>query len=130
MSESDFQTIPLGTTNVKGEFEDIPIRCLDCAQEFIWSVGEQAFYHDKQLLNPPKRCRKCKKEKIRRLEAVGRARMTGQPHKIEVRAACAKCETVTTVPFYPSQGRPVYCRSCYVEMNSVSENGSRDGGVG
>jgi CxxC-x17-CxxC domain-containing protein len=28
---------------------------------------------------------------------------------------------VTTIPFYPSQGRPVYCRACFLEM-SASQN--------
>jgi CxxC-x17-CxxC domain-containing protein len=30
---------------------------------------------------------------------------------------CARCGSSTTVPFFPSQGRPVYCRSCFLEMN-------------
>jgi CxxC-x17-CxxC domain-containing protein len=33
-----------------------------------------------------------------------------------MRVTCAKCECVTTVPFYPSQGRPVYCHTCYSEI--------------
>jgi CxxC-x17-CxxC domain-containing protein len=27
---------------------------------------------------------------------------------------CAQCGQQTTVPFYPSQGRPVFCRSCFL----------------
>lgn len=99
------------------EFEDASIRCIDCSQEFIWTAGEQTFFRDKQLQNPPKRCKDCKKAKNRRLEAIELARTTGKRHHIEVRAECAKCSAVTTVPFYPCQGRPVYCRSCYIEMN-------------
>jgi CxxC-x17-CxxC domain-containing protein len=29
------------------------------------------------------------------------------------------------VPFYPSQGRPVYCRSCFLEMNPHILNGGQ-----
>ena len=99
------------------EFEDASIHCIDCSQTFIWTAGEQIFFRDKQLQNPPKRCKDCKKAKNRRLEAIELARTTGKRHRIEVRAECARCSTVTTVPFYPCQGRPVYCRSCFVEMN-------------
>ncbi|MHC4609618.1 MAG: CxxC-x17-CxxC domain-containing protein, partial [Planctomycetota bacterium] len=28
-------------------------------------------------------------------------------------AVCAECGVSTTVPFKPTQGRPVYCRDCY-----------------
>jgi CxxC-x17-CxxC domain-containing protein len=34
--------------------------------------------------------------------------------RIEVSVQCAQCGQQTTVPFYPSQGRPVYCRSCFL----------------
>ncbi|MGE3465525.1 MAG: zinc-ribbon domain containing protein [Pyrinomonadaceae bacterium] len=104
-------------------FEDQPITCIDCAQTFIWSAGEQAFFLSKDLHNPPKRCKECKKAKNRRLEAIEASRLTGRRHKIEVRAQCALCSVVTTVPFYPCQGRPVYCRECFAEM----KNGKADG---
>jgi len=29
-------------------------------------------------------------------------------------AVCATCGKETTVPFQPSENRPVYCRECYV----------------
>src|SRR5258706_5499522 len=109
------------------EFKDAAIMCIDCSQEFIWTAGEQAFFRDKQLQNPPKRCKECKKAKNRRLEAIETALITGKRHRIEVRADCARCETSTTVPFYPCQGRPVYCRTCYLELNAERANGA--GGV-
>lgn len=104
------------------EFRDLGILCIDCAQEFIWTAGEQTFFRDKQLQNPPKRCKECKKAKNRRLEAIEIARITGKRQKIEVRAECARCSVVTTVPFYPCQGRPVYCRDCFGEMGNGSAN--------
>lgn len=104
--------------------EDTSIRCIDCATEFIWTAGEQAFYRDKDLLNPPKRCKDCKKAKIRRIEAVELSRITGKRHRIEVKAECARCSEKTTVPFYPSQGRPVFCRACFDVMNPKPTNGT------
>lgn len=93
--------------------EDKAIKCIDCSQDFIWTAGEQTFFRDKQLQNPPKRCKECKKAKNQRLEAIELARTTGKRQRIEVRAECARCSLVTTVPFYPCQGRPVYCRDCF-----------------
>jgi len=108
------------------DFADTAIQCIDCAQGFIWTAGEQSFFRDKQLQNPPKRCKECKKAKNRRLEAIELAKTTGKRQRIEVRAECARCALVTTVPFYPCQGRPVYCRDCFASANvdlTTSGNG-------
>ena len=106
------------------DLEDTLITCIDCAQSFIWTAGEQAFFRDKQLQNPPKRCKECKKAKNRRLEAIELSKITGKRHRIEVKAECARCKQTTTVPFYPCQGRPVYCRTCFQEMNSEASPGN------
>jgi CxxC-x17-CxxC domain-containing protein len=99
------------------EFEDKNILCIDCGKDFVWTVGEQKFYHDKGLLNPPKRCKECKQAKNERISSIAAAKAAGIKQKIEVAVHCARCKGYTTVPFYPSQGRPVYCRSCFLEMN-------------
>src|SRR5258708_27723442 len=130
MSDSDFEDIretAIKTGEITREFEDAAIVCIDCTQEFIWTAGEQAFFRDKLLQNPPKRCKECKKAKNRRLEAIEAARITGKRHRIEVRADCARCSTTTTVPFYPCQGRPVYCRTCFLEMSVETTNGAKSG---
>ncbi len=99
------------------ELEDRIITCIDCGADFVWTVGEQVFYRDKNLQNPPKRCKECKQAKNERLAAITNAQNSGIKQKIEVAVHCAKCGAYTTVPFYPSQGRPVYCRSCFLQMN-------------
>jgi CxxC-x17-CxxC domain-containing protein len=99
------------------ELADQVILCIDCSAEFIWSVGEQTFFRDKHLENPPKRCRDCKKAKNERLAAVTHAQNSGVKQRVEVIVDCAQCGESTTVPFYPSQGRPVFCRSCYLRLN-------------
>jgi CxxC-x17-CxxC domain-containing protein len=99
------------------EFDDSMIVCIDCGEEFVWSGGEQLFFRDKGLQNPPKRCKACKQKKNERLAAIANAQSSGIKQKIEVIVNCARCSEQTTVPFYPSQGRPVYCRSCFLAMN-------------
>jgi len=97
------------------ELEDKPLSCIDCGQTFVWSAGAQAFFRDKELSNPPKRCKGCKVAKNERLAAIELAHEKGIRQKISVKAVCASCGEQTTIPFYPSQGRPVYCRTCFVK---------------
>src|SRR5215204_2800228 len=96
------------------EFQDRPIRCVDCGEDFNWTAGEQLFFHDKGLKNEPKRCKPCKQAKNERLAAIAAAQSSGVRQRIEVSVSCAQCGQQTTVPFYPSQGRPVFCRSCFL----------------
>lgn len=107
----------------ENEFSDRQILCGDCNCTFVWTAGEQAFFRDKNLQNPPKRCKECKQAKNERLAAIAAAQASGVRQRIEVAVACAKCGETTTVPFYPSQGRPVYCRSCFLELNPAILNG-------
>ncbi|HMJ09439.1 MAG TPA: zinc-ribbon domain containing protein [Pyrinomonadaceae bacterium] len=108
------------------DLEDKTILCIDCGHNFIWSSGEQAFFRDKQLQNPPKRCKECKQAKNERLAAIAAAQASGVRQRIEVSVNCARCGESTTVPFYPSQGRPVYCRSCFLDLNPSVLNGNGD----
>ncbi|SRR6266480_211421 len=96
------------------EFDDRSIKCVDCGENFIWTAGEQVFFHDKGLKNEPKRCKGCKQAKNERLAAIAAAQSSGVRQRIEVSVQCAQCGQQTTVPFYPSQGRPVYCRACFL----------------
>ncbi len=101
------------------EFQDRTIQCVDCGEDFIWTAGEQVFFHDKGLKNEPKRCKPCKQAKNERLAAIAAAQAAGVRQRIEASVSCAQCGQQTTVPFYPSQGRPVFCRSCFL----ASRNG-------
>ncbi len=113
-NEIDNASVRLRTED---EFEDKPILCGDCSRSFVWTVGEQVFFREKKLQNPPKRCKECKQAKNERIASISAAQASGVKQRIEVAVHCAKCGSYTTVPFYPSQGRPVYCRSCFLEMN-------------
>jgi DNA-directed RNA polymerase subunit RPC12/RpoP len=44
------------------ELEDRLLHCIDCGQDFIFSVGEQRYYHSKSL-SQPKRCPKCRRKR-------------------------------------------------------------------
>ncbi len=95
------------------------IKCVDCGEDFVWTAGEQTFFHDKGLQNEPKRCKPCKQAKNERLAAIAAAQASGVRQRIEVSVNCAQCGQQTTVPFYPSQGRPVFCRSCFLASRST-----------
>ena len=98
----------------EADFQDRLIHCIDCHEDFVWTAGEQVFFRDKGLVNPPKRCKPCKQAKNERIAAVIAAQTSGVRQKVEVVVECAQCGQHTTVPFYPSQGRPVYCRACFL----------------
>ncbi|MGA2252148.1 zinc-ribbon domain containing protein [Terracidiphilus sp.] len=85
------------------EYTDRVLKCVDCEEEFVFTAGEQIFFHDKQFQNDPKCCKPCKSK---RSNGSGRVRS-------ETRTSCSQCGTETTVPFRPTQGRPVLCRSCF-----------------
>lgn len=132
MSDNGFQNNSKGVSEKsiteEAEFHDTNITCIDCNADFIWTSGEQVFFRDKNLKNPPKRCRECKNAKNERIAAIAASQTSGIRQKIEVSVNCATCASPTTVPFYPSQGRPVYCRSCFISMNpSIVSDSFRSG---
>jgi hypothetical protein len=42
------------------DFVDKELKCIDCGSEFVFTAGEQFFFHTKQFQNIPKHCKKCK----------------------------------------------------------------------
>ncbi len=117
MSASRTQQIAIEESS---DFQDRSITCVDCNESFIWTAGEQVFFHDKGLKNEPKRCKPCKQAKNDRLAAISAAQVSGVKQRIEVTVKCAQCGEQTTVPFFPSQGRPVYCRSCFLASRTMT----------
>ena len=57
------------------QFQDRTLKCIDCGGEFIFTAGEQLFFHDKQFRNEPKRCKPCK---AKRLATIGAPQRQGQ----------------------------------------------------
>ena len=93
------------------EFQDKTLNCVDCGTEFLWTAGEQLFFADKNFKNEPKRCKECKAKRASR-PAPGAA-VTRE--RVETTTNCSACGKETTVPFRPTQGRPVFCRECFQE---------------
>jgi len=99
------------------DFTDRILKCVDCGNEFVFTAGEQLFFHDKQFRNDPKRCKQCKAKR-----AAG-----GASARTETRTVCSECGAETTVPFKPTQGRPVLCRECFQKKRSAPTSGPAAG---
>ena len=98
------------------EFQDKVLKCVDCGADFIFTSGEQLFFHDKQFRNEPKRCKTCK---AKRLAVVGAPPRQGHT-RVETHAVCSQCGKETTVPFRPTQGRPILCRECFRDKRQAA----------
>jgi CxxC-x17-CxxC domain-containing protein len=95
------------------EYRDKVLKCVDCGAEFVFTAGEQIFYADKGFKNEPKRCKPCKSKRNQSLSGQGYPR-------VETTTVCSQCGKETTVPFKPTQGRPVYCRECFQQRRAAS----------
>jgi CxxC-x17-CxxC domain-containing protein len=94
--------------------EDKTIKCVDCGEDFLFTVGEQEFYRDHGLTHAPTRCRSCRDaRKSQRGSGERSAGAGGSSGRETYTAVCAECGTETQVPFAPTGERPVYCRSCF-----------------
>jgi CxxC-x17-CxxC domain-containing protein len=93
-------------------FEDKSLDCTECSIKFVFSAGEQEFFHTRNLGNVPKRCPNCRL--TLRYARAGR----DVAHFSEVN--CADCEKPTRVPFRPKGYKPVYCNDCLARRKSAS----------
>ena len=91
-------------------YQDRALTCRDCAEEFTFSAGEQAFYVSKGLTNDPQRCPSCR-------AAAKRARSNEGPREFHA-AVCGACGGQAVVPFAPRNDRPVYCSSCFDKVRA------------
>jgi CxxC-x17-CxxC domain-containing protein len=96
------------------QFVDRILTCSDCQGEFVFTAGEQLFFYDKQFKNDPKRCKPCKSRRSGlSVAASGAGPAAAGLSRTETRTECSECGIQTTVPFKPTQGRPVLCRQCF-----------------
>jgi CxxC-x17-CxxC domain-containing protein len=93
------------------EFSDRVLKCIECGAEFIFTAGEQVFFHDKQFKNDPRHCKQCKAKRTK----------GGSKVRPETRTICSQCGVETTVPFRPTQGRPVLCRVCFKQQKTPAQ---------
>jgi len=55
----------IAAARTSAEFIDRVLKCADCGAEFVFTAGEQLFFHDKQFKSDPKRCKPCRAKLIR-----------------------------------------------------------------
>jgi CxxC-x17-CxxC domain-containing protein len=104
------------------EFVDRLLTCVDCGGEFIFTAGEQLFFLDKNFKNDPKRCKPCKSRRAAGPNAApGSGPAAAGISRTETRTLCSECGIETTVPFKPTQGRPVLCRQCFKNKRAAPE---------
>jgi len=102
------------------EFKDRTLTCVECGQDFLFSVGEQKFFALKNLVNDPRRCKKCKSNRAATAGVRSGISMGGGFVKHETLATCSQCGEPTTLPFRPTQGRPVFCRDCFQQRKMAA----------
>ena len=71
------------------EFQDRVLKCVDCGADFVFTAGEQQFYHEKDFKNEPKRCKPCKTQASERLRNAA-DRRGGLKPRLSARNADAK----------------------------------------
>ncbi len=112
------EPVPTARLGVSGErlmeYHDRVLKCSECGAEFVFTAGEQMFFADKGFKNEPKRCKACK---AKRAEGGGGGGSTQA--RAETKTTCSQCGKETTVPFRPTQGRPVFCRECFQARRSM-----------
>jgi CxxC-x17-CxxC domain-containing protein len=111
-------------------YTDETLSCVDCAQPFTFSAGEQSFFAEKGFTNKPNRCPDCRAARKAQRGAGGGgggggfgARSGGgggggyggggRTQREMFTATCSGCGGVASVPFQPRGDKPVYCRTCF-----------------
>ncbi len=97
-------------------FEEKILTCQGCGSEFVFSAEEQEFFASRSYTEP-KRCPSCRAARRSERAAGGSSVRTREMFP----AVCASCGKETTVPFQPKEGRPVYCRDCYMTHGSDNQ---------
>ncbi len=92
-------------------------QCAECGAEFVFTAGEQMFFADKGFKNEPKRCKACKAKRAEGGSSGGGG--GNSTMRAETKTNCSQCGKETTVPFRPTQGRPVFCRECFQQRRAM-----------
>ena len=113
-------------------YTDKTLACRDCGTNFTFTAGEQEFYANKGLLNPPSRCSSCRSaRKTQRndfdappddsagyVKYGAFASFGGRTPRQMHPTTCADCGQATEVPFVPRGDRPVFCSNCYSKQKA------------
>ena len=97
-------------------YENQQLQCVECGKIFEFPAEDQEFYAKKGY-SAPKRCTECRENRKARSNGGGggdsRGGFGGGRERKEYPVTCAACGVETTVPFKPSNDRPVFCSDCY-----------------
>ena len=137
------------------EYADKTITCTDCGTDFIHSAEDQARYAERGFEHEPRRCRTCREKRKAGGPPQGNRMRSGgggmggggprrpggggprgaggggggrRPARQMFTAVCSECGQETQVPFKPADGRPVYCRACFLARKESGEGGGEGGG--
>lgn len=94
-------------------YEDKTFTCKDCGDGFTFTAGEQEFYATKGFENEPTRCKVCRQSSKGDRGGPSNRRGIGTQDRETFSVVCAACGQQATVPFRPTQDRPVYCKDCF-----------------
>ncbi len=109
-------------------FTDKTLKCVECGQDFVYTVSEQELHQSLGYQNEPKRCGSCREAKRMRKGdsggprggprgGGGRPPGGGGPREF-FPAICAECGKEAQLPFKPRGDRPVYCSDCFAKRRS------------
>jgi len=90
------------------DLQDKTLTCKDCGKEFAWSAGEQKFYADKGLQNPPGRCPDCRKQ-------MKEKKTNRQMFPI----VCKGCGKDGEVPLERRDPKDVLCADCFTKAKQA-----------
>ena len=93
-------------------YENQQLQCVECGKIFEFAAEDQEFYAKKGY-SAPKRCPECRENRKARNNGGSRGGYGGGRERREYSVICAACGCETTVPFKPSNDRPVFCSDCY-----------------
>jgi CxxC-x17-CxxC domain-containing protein len=107
-------------------FADKTLNCRDCSESFVFTIGEQEFFAEKGFTNEPTRCPDCRRAAKASRNSGGYG-SSGRGDSYGARAeramhpaTCSACGKDTTVPFVPSNDKPVYCSDCFKSRREQS----------
>jgi CxxC-x17-CxxC domain-containing protein len=118
-------------------YSDKNLSCVDCSQEFVFTARDQEFYAGRGF-SEPRRCPSCRAAKKAQRDSggtgmgsysssgsyssggygggggYGGSRDRG-PRQMFT-ATCSQCGNEASLPFRPTNGKPVYCSDCFRSM--------------
>src|SRR5579862_1423084 len=106
-------------------FADKTLKCIECGQDFTYTVAEQELHQSLGYQNEPKRCTPCREAKRQRKGPAaagggggdrprgGSGGGGGGPQREYFLAICGECGKEAQLPFKPRGDRPVYCSECF-----------------